>query len=207
MLFQTLDKIFTNGTQVTTHKNLFICSLKNLVKKQKEYELATALKIKMKDDLGKLNYSHKELEENKSNYSPKYHRFYSQNLIIKAFYTLLKYSKKKRELVEARNRLEALVYSMENTLEDQKDKIPEEEKEKVNKLIADANEVKSNEEATKEEIDTKIDEITKEFQELAAKFQAPPSESGGNPADMVEDHHEDGKEEGGEVDWEVIDAE
>ena len=80
--------------------------------------------------------------------------------------------KKKRELVEARNRLEALIYSLETMLDEQKDKIPEEEQEKMKKMIEEGKELKAKEDATKDEIEDKIKEITKETEELAKKFQA-----------------------------------
>jgi len=53
--------------------------------------------------------------------------------------------RKRREIVESKNRLEALVYQMETMLAEQKDKIPEEDKEKVNKLMADAKAIKDKE--------------------------------------------------------------
>jgi molecular chaperone DnaK (HSP70) len=39
--------------------------------------------------------------------------------------------------VESKNTLEALLYQIENMMSEQKDKIPDEEKETINKLIAD----------------------------------------------------------------------
>lgn len=108
--------------------------------------------------------------------------------------------KKKREVVETRNRLEAMIYSMEATMEEQKDKIPDEEKEKMKVLIAESQELKAKEEATKEELEAAIEKMTNEMQEIAKKYQAAPSDAGPNPADMVEDHTHDAPE------WEVIDA-
>ena len=84
--------------------------------------------------------------------------------------------RKRRELVETKNRLEALVYQMEQMMSEQKDKIPTEDKEKVNKLIADCKTIKDKEDVTKEEIDTEIDRVQKEFAELYNKYQAAPSQ-------------------------------
>jgi len=78
-------------------------------------------------------------------------------------------------LVESKNRLEALVYQMESMMAEQKDKIPDEDKEKVNKLIADAKSTTGKEGVAKEEIDTEIERIQKEFSELYNKYQAAPA--------------------------------
>jgi len=58
---------------------------------------------------------------------------------------------------------------------EQKDKIPAEEIENINKLIADGRALKDKEDATKEELDKEIGRIEKEFQDLAQKYQAAPS--------------------------------
>jgi len=90
---------------------------------------------------------------------------------------------------------------MEAMISEQKDKIPAEDKEKVNKLIADANEIKGKEDVKKEDIDSEIDRIQKEFAELYNKYQAAPSQAAPNPDSELEK----GKEEGA-VEGEVIDA-
>ena len=69
--------------------------------------------------------------------------------------------RKKRELVESKNKLEQLTYQMENLLEENKDKLPDEAKDAVNKLIADSKAVKDKEGVTKEEIDKEIERIQK----------------------------------------------
>jgi molecular chaperone DnaK len=106
--------------------------------------------------------------------------------------------RKRREIVESKNRLEALIYQMEQMLSEKKDQIPDEDKEKVNKLMADGKAVAGKEWATKEEIDAEIERIQKEFAELYNKYQAAPSQ----PAPDAD------KEIGGNgtVEWEVIDA-
>ena len=96
-------------------------------------------------------------------------------------------------------------------MSEQKDKIPDEDKEKVNKLIADANAVKGKEDATKEEMDTEIERIQKEFAELYNKYQAAPSQETPNPDSELEKNPEEGAVEGEVVDEkagdeEVIDA-
>jgi molecular chaperone DnaK len=89
--------------------------------------------------------------------------------------------RKRRELVETKNRLEALVYQMEQMMSEQKDKIPAEDKEKVNKLIADCKTAKDKEDVTKEELETEIDRVQKEFAELYNKYQAAPSAEAPKP--------------------------
>ena len=109
--------------------------------------------------------------------------------------------RKRRELVETKNRLEALVYQMEQMMSEQKDKIPTEDKEKVNKLIADCKTIKDKEDVTKEEIDTEIDRVQKEFAELYNKYQAAPSQEAPKWDSELE-----GEKEWGTVEWEVINA-
>lgn len=113
--------------------------------------------------------------------------------------------RKKRELVESKNTLEALLYQIENMMSEQKDKIPEEEKETINKLIADWKSVKEKADVTKEELNTEIDRINKEFQSLFQKYQASPSSSTPNPDEEIPDQSWD-KKDWWTVEWEVIDA-
>jgi molecular chaperone DnaK len=86
--------------------------------------------------------------------------------------------KVRRELVESKNKLEQLTYQMENLLDENKDKLPDETKEEVNKLIAEAKEVKAKEDVTKADLDTEIERIQKEFQDLYQKFQAETKNTG-----------------------------
>ncbi len=95
--------------------------------------------------------------------------------------------KKRRELVESKNKLEQLTYQMENLLEENKDKLPDEAKEEVNKLIAESKELKEKEDATKEDLDKEIERIQKEFQELYQKYQAQTQNTGWDPDTEIED--------------------
>jgi gas vesicle protein len=67
---------------------------------------------------------------------------------------------------------------MENLLVENKDKLPEEIKEEVTKLITVSKELKTKEDVTKEELDKEIERIQKEFQELYQKFQAETKNTG-----------------------------
>lgn len=113
---------------------------------------------------------------------------------------------KKRELVESKNRLEALIYQMETMLSEKKDQIPDEDKEKVNKLMADGKEVSAKEDVSKEEIDTEIERIQKEFADLYNKYQAAPSQAAPNTDSEIGDKKEGDTVDGEVVDEEVIDA-
>lgn len=112
--------------------------------------------------------------------------------------------RKKRELVESKNKLEQLIYQMENQLTESADKLPDEAKEEINKLIAESKEVKDKENVSKEEIDSTMDKIQKEFQEFYQKYQdqlqaSPTAESTTEGEQKDESSNEDKPEE-------VIDA-
>lgn len=94
--------------------------------------------------------------------------------------------RKRREVVESKNRMEALIYQMENMMAEQKDKIPEEDKATVNKLIADGKALKDKEGVTKEEIDKEIERIQNEFSVLYNKYHAAPQGGTPNPDNELE---------------------
>ena len=98
--------------------------------------------------------------------------------------------RKRKEVVESKNKLESLIYQIENLMNDQKDKISPEDKEKIQKLIADGKAVKDKEDAEKTHIDSEIERIQSEFQSLFQKYQVQPnadtpqsSAQGQNPTD------------------------
>lgn len=107
--------------------------------------------------------------------------------------------RKRRELVEAKNKLEAIVYQMESMLDENKDTLPEEEKEKVQKMIADARDVMSKDDVTTDDINKKLEEMQQELQTMQGKYGAKDSSPQANPDDMIEP-------QGDTVEWEVIDA-
>lgn len=111
--------------------------------------------------------------------------------------------KKKRELVEAVNRLEQVVYQLENMKKDNDAKIPEDEKAKIDALIAEAKALKDKEGITKEEIDTEIERFTKEFQDLMGKYAAENNSANPNSSDVIED---ESKKNDNAPEAEVIDA-
>ena len=98
--------------------------------------------------------------------------------------------RKRKEVVESKNKLESLIYQIENLMNDQKDKISPEDKEKIQKLIADGKAVNDREDAEKTHIDSEIERIQSEFQSLFQKYQVQPnadqpqsSAQGQNPVD------------------------
>lgn len=80
--------------------------------------------------------------------------------------------KRRKEVVEAKNKLEALIYQMETMEKDNADKLPAEEKEKLSKMLADAKAIKENENATKEEVEKECAAFEKEFTEMYQKYGA-----------------------------------
>ena len=85
--------------------------------------------------------------------------------------------KKRKEMIEQKNTLESMAFSTEKFIDDNKDKIPEADREKLKTLSADAHKIKENPDATKEEIDAKIkeiqDEMTKVYQAMWGSAQQP----------------------------------
>ena len=54
-------------------------------------------------------------------------------------------------MVESKNKLEQLTYQMQNIIDENKDKLSDDAKDEVNKLIESAKEMKDKEDATKED--------------------------------------------------------
>jgi len=108
--------------------------------------------------------------------------------------------RRKRELVESKNKLDQLIYQMENVLEENKDKVPEDVKKEVEALIQKWNEIKAKTDITKEEIDKEIEEMQKELQTLMQKFNATTQNTGWNPDEQIEN------KEDWAVEGEVIEA-
>ncbi len=111
--------------------------------------------------------------------------------------------KKRKEIVESKNKLEALIYQMESMEKDNADKLPAEEKEKLTKMLTEAKALKDSETATKEEIDKESAAFEKEFTEMYQKFGAQNNAANQpNPEDVIDPDVGAGAAEG-----EVIDAE
>ena len=84
--------------------------------------------------------------------------------------------KKRKESVEARNGLDGMIFQMEKTLKDNGDKLPEEDKAKLEELIKDAKtELESNDDAR---IKAATEKLSNEAQAIFAKLY---QQAGGQP--------------------------
>ena len=80
--------------------------------------------------------------------------------------------KKRKDLVESKNKLEQLTYQMQNIVDENKDKLSDEAKDEVNKLIESAKTMKDKEDATKEECESELERLNKEFADWYQKHSA-----------------------------------
>lgn len=78
--------------------------------------------------------------------------------------------KKRKEVIEAKNGLESLIYAIEGLGQEFKEKISEEDKEAIAKLVADGKALKDKEGVTVEEIKAETDRLQKESQPLFQKY-------------------------------------
>ena len=78
--------------------------------------------------------------------------------------------KKIKELIEAKNNVSALSYSLEKTLNDFKDKITEEEKNEADEIIKKIKEDKAKEDVTIEQINEDRDKLTAVINKLSSKI-------------------------------------
>jgi molecular chaperone DnaK len=76
--------------------------------------------------------------------------------------------KKKEEEIEVRNNADSMIYTAEKTTEDLKDKISDDQKSKIDGLVAELRELIAGDDISA--IKEKTDELTKEVQEIGAKI-------------------------------------
>lgn len=79
---------------------------------------------------------------------------------------------KRKEAIESRNQADSLVYQTEKSLSELKDKLDAAEVEKIQKALDDLKETLKNENASKEEIDTKLKALTEASHKLAEAMYA-----------------------------------
>ena len=96
--------------------------------------------------------------------------------------------KKIKELIEAKNNLSALAYSLEKTLNDFKDKITEEEKNEANDIINKIKEDTTKEDITIEQINEDKDKLTAIINKLSSKIYGQQGQAQQN--DAQQDTHE-----------------
>lgn len=109
--------------------------------------------------------------------------------------------KKKREAVDARNRLENAVYQAEKMPDEYKDKISDEDKETIKKAVEEAKEVLKDESADQEKIEAAAKELNDKIMPIGAKMYEQASKE-----ESKDDKKDDKKSDDDEaVEGEVVD--
>jgi len=109
--------------------------------------------------------------------------------------------RKKKELAEARNQAENLIFVAEKTLKETGEKVKKEDKEKVEGEIKNLRDILAKAEVKKEEIEEAAKKLSEELQKVgAAMYQQGPTAAGGQPQTEEKKEGEDkNKAEEGEV--------
>ncbi len=110
--------------------------------------------------------------------------------------------KKRKEEIEIRNNADSLVYSTEKTLSDLGDKLPKEQKEKIESKLKEMKDVLKEKDTTK--IKEKTEELTKVVQEAGASIYQQTSQE---QAPKQEEKKDEEKEKEKSKDEKVVDAE
>lgn len=105
--------------------------------------------------------------------------------------------KKRKEVIEAKNWLESMCYAIEWLVQEHKEKILDEDKETLNKLVADGKAMKDKEDATVQEVKDETDRLQKESQPLFQKY-AQTAQQNPDANAWAQDT--------GPVEWEVVEA-
>ena len=85
--------------------------------------------------------------------------------------------KKKKESIDARNQADALVYSTEKSMKEHGEKLPAEDKEKIESSVKDLKDVLANAEATSEEITAKVETLNASAMKLGEMMYKEPRTS------------------------------
>ena len=104
--------------------------------------------------------------------------------------------KKKREAIDARNKLENAIYQAEKMPDEYKDKISDDDKETIKKAVADAKEVLKDENADQEKLEAASKELSDKIMPIGAKMYQEASKS---------ESKSDKKDDDGAVEGEVVD--
>jgi len=109
--------------------------------------------------------------------------------------------RKKKELADARNQAENLVFVAEKTLKDAGDKFGKEDKEKVEAEIKNLREILGKAEVAKEELDEVSKKLSEELQRIGAAMYQQGSTAAGSQSPTEEKKEQEGKDkaEEGEV--------
>jgi molecular chaperone DnaK len=114
--------------------------------------------------------------------------------------------RKRKEEVEARNRSDQMIYSVEKTLKEHRDKIGEAEAKNVEAALEEARKVKDS--GSAEQINAALDKLTQASHKLAEamyKAAGPPPGAGAPPPPPGADASGDGKGKDNVVDAEFVD--
>ena len=107
--------------------------------------------------------------------------------------------KKKKESIDARNQADALVYSTEKSMKEHGEKLPAEDKEKIEASVKDLKDVLDNKDASSEEISSKVEALNSSAMKLGEMMYKESQEQAAAGATT-----EEGK--GQEKDADVVDA-
>ena len=112
--------------------------------------------------------------------------------------------KTRRELVDARNHLDSLVYTAEKTLKDVGDKAPAEDKTAVEAAMTTSRELLAKEDVNKDELEKQAADLSEKLQKVGAALYSSSTPGGEDAPVEVEAHESDGKTDG-PVEGEVVD--
>jgi molecular chaperone DnaK len=113
--------------------------------------------------------------------------------------------KARKELVEARNQLDSMVYTAEKTLKDVGDKSTDEDKKAVEEAVTASKELLAKEDVTKDELDKQSSDLSEKMQKVGAAMYANAPGTEGAPEE-VEATEDEGKTDGdAPVEGEVVD--
>ena len=108
--------------------------------------------------------------------------------------------RKRKEVIEAKNWLESMVYAIEGLGQEYKEKISDEDKETINKLVADGKTMKDKEDVTAQEVKDETDRLQRESQPLFQKYAQTAQQNADTNGWEVPAW------ESGPVEWEVVEA-
>ena len=84
--------------------------------------------------------------------------------------------KKRREIIELRNEVSSLAYSLEKTMSDFKDKISEDEKKEIEDIVKKVNEDTKKEDLDESEVNSDKEKLTEIINRISAKIYQQPSQ-------------------------------
>ncbi|MDG2001077.1 MAG: molecular chaperone DnaK [Alphaproteobacteria bacterium] len=109
--------------------------------------------------------------------------------------------KKKKESIDARNQADALVYSTEKSMKEHGEKLPADDKEKIESSVKDLKDVLANAEATSEQITAKVEALNSSAMKLGEMmYKESQEQAAGAPGAEGEDS------KSSEKDADVVDA-